>query len=296
MSTSFSTPAVARSVATIAIATLALTGCGRTSADQPETSAAAMQAPGRPAPEAGMKPGIIPGAPAGSPEQAPDASNYPYGNLFHELAPDEAPGFVSIFDGTTLTGWDGDPALWRVENGAIVGESRDQALKENSFLIWRGGRLADFELKVDFRLHGENSGVQIRSSELPSVGKWILKGYQADLDFNNGFTGNIHDERGRDVLAPRGRIVRLLDGPKYHLVGTIGDATNLRGAMNVNNWNRYHIIGRGPMLLQLLNGQLMAALIDEDTKGRALEGVLGLQMHVGQPFKVEFKNIRYRKL
>ena len=85
--------------------------------------------------------------------------------------------------------------------------------------------------------------------------------------------------------------MRVVDGPVYKSVGRIAGATDLRGVINVNNWNRYHIIARGPMLLQLLNGQLMAVLIDEDAKNRALEGVLGLQMHVGDPFRVEFRNI-----
>jgi 3-keto-disaccharide hydrolase len=241
--------------------------------------------------------GVIPGAPAGSPDQAPDSSNFNYSTLFHELKPDDTAGFTQIFDGKTLTGWDGDPLFWRVENGSIVGESTPQnRVAQNTFLIWRGERLRDFELKIDFRILGTNSGVQVRSVELPSVGKWVLKGYQADMDFINGFTGNIHEERGRDLLVPRGQVVRVVDGPAYKSVGRIAPATDLRGVVNVANWNRYHIIARGPMLLQLLNGQLMAVLIDDDSANRALEGVLGLQMHVGDPFKVEFRNVWYKKL
>jgi hypothetical protein len=241
--------------------------------------------------------GVIPGAPAGSPDQAPDSSNFNYTSLFHDLKPDDTAGFTQIFDGKTLTGWDGDPVFWRVENGSIVGESTPKnRVAQNTFLIWRGERLRDFELKIDFRIGGTNSGVQIRSAELPSVGKWVLKGYQADMDFINGFTGNIHEERGRDLLVPRGQVVRVADGPTYKSVGRIAPATDLRGVVNVANWNRYHIIARGPLLLQLLNGQLMAVLIDEDEKNRALEGVLGLQMHVGDPFKVEFRNVWYKRL
>src|SRR4029450_70227 len=122
-------------------------------------------------------------------------------------APHHTPGFPQIFDGKTLTGWDGDPLFWRVENGSIVGESTPQNRgAQNTVLIWRGEPLRDFELKIDFRIGGTNSGVQVRSVELPSVGKWVLKGYQADMDFINGFTGNIHEERGRNVLAPRGTV------------------------------------------------------------------------------------------
>jgi hypothetical protein len=241
--------------------------------------------------------GVIPGAPAGSPEQAPDTSKFDYTRLFHELTPDDTTGFTQIFDGKSLAGWEGDTTFWRVENGSIVGESTAQnRVSQNTFLIWRGDRLRDFELKIDFRIGGTNSGVQVRSTELPDVGKWVLKGYQADLDFINGFTGNIHEERGRDLLVPRGQVVRVTDGPVYKSIGRIAPATDLRGVVNVGNWNRYHIIARGPVMLQLLNGQLMAVLVDEDAAHRALEGVLGLQMHVGDPFRVEFRNIWYKRL
>ena len=241
--------------------------------------------------------GVIPGAPAGSPDQAPDSSNFNYASLFHELKPDDTAGFTQIFDGKSLQGWDGDPTYWRVDKGSIVGESTAQTrVAQNTFLIWRGERLRDFELKIDFRINGTNSGVQVRSAELPAVGKWVLKGYQADIDFLNGFTGNIHEERGRDLLVPRGHVVRVAEGPAYKSIGRIGAPTDLRGTVNVANWNRYHIIARGPMVLQLLNGQLMGVLIDEDAANRALEGVLGLQMHVGDPFRVEFRNIWYKRI
>jgi hypothetical protein len=247
---------------------------------------------------AGQAPrGVIPGAPPGSPDQRPDPGGFDYTTLFHELQPDDTTGFTEIFDGKTLNGWEGDPQLWRVEDGAIVAESTaERVVKQNTFLIWRGDVLRDFELKIEFRLLGGNSGVQVRSVELPTVGRWVLKGYQADFDARNGFTGNIHEERGRSVLAPRGRVVRAVDGPSFKAIGTIADSVDLRGLMNIDNWNRYHVIGRGPVLMQLLNGRLVAVLIDEDTTHRSLEGVLGLQMHTGPPFRVEFRNIWYRKL
>ncbi len=148
-------------------------------------------------------------------------------------------------------------------------------MKVNNFLIWRGGTVKDFELKVEFRMNGTNSGIQYRSVELPAVGKWVLKGYQADMDFTEGFVGNVHDERGRSrtgeghvILSPRGQVTRIVDGPKYKVLGKIGDPTLLRGAMNVNGWNRYHIIARGPMILQFLNSQLMSVAIDEDISAR----------------------------
>jgi len=226
------------------------------------------------------------------------------GGLFPATVPDDMAGFVPIFDGKTLTGWDGDPRFWRVENGEIVGETTpEKVVTLNNFLIWRGGTVKDFELKVEFRMSGTNSGIQYRSTELPAVGKWVLKGYQADMDFTEGFVGNGHDERGRSpageghvVLSRRGQMTRIVDGPAYKAVATIGDSTLLRGVMNVNGWNQYHIIARGPVLMQIMNGQLMAVAIDEDSKHAVAEGLLGFQMHVGPPFKIQYRNVMLRKL
>jgi len=221
--------------------------------------------------------------------------------IYPEYEPDDNTGFTPIFDGKTLSGWDGDLTFWRVENGEIIGETTpDRVMKVNSFLIWRGGTVRDFELKCEFKLGGTNSGIQYRSVELPEVGKWVLKGYQADMDISNGYTGNLHEERGRKpghvVLAKRGQLTRITDGPKYKVLATIGDNTLLRGVVNVQDWNSYHIIARGPVMLQIMNGQLMSATIDEDHKNFTPQGLVGLQMHVGPPFKVEYRNILYRKL
>jgi hypothetical protein len=235
---------------------------------------------------------------------APAPQNRGLAGLFPETEPDDTAGFAAIFDGKTLDGWDGDMTFWRAENGAIVGETTpERVVKLNNFLIWRGGKVKDFELKVEFRLSGTNSGIQYRSVEMPSIGKWVLKGYQADLDFTENFVGNVHDERGRSgtgeghvVLSPRGQVTRIVEGPKYKVVGKIADPTLLRGAMNVNGWNRYHIIARGPIILQFINSQLMSVAIDEDAAHAVPEGVLGFQMHTGPPFKIEYRNVMYRKL
>jgi hypothetical protein len=239
-----------------------------------------------------------------SPQAAPPAQGRAASGMIPQADPDDTDGFVSIFDGKTLTGWEGDQTFWRVENGTIVGESTpEKRVTANNFLIWRGGTLRDFELKIEFRLNGANSGIQYRSVALPAIGKWVLKGYQADIDFTQGYLGNIHDERGRGpggeghvILSPRGQMTRIVAGPKYKLIGSIGDATLLRGAMNVGGWNRYHIIARGPVIMQIINGQLMSVAIDEDTANAPPEGVLGLQMHSGPPYKIEYRNVMYRKL
>ena len=223
--------------------------------------------------------------------------------VFPPTVPDDDTGFVPIFDGKTLSGWDGDTTFWRVDNGEIVGEtSPEKVVKQNNFLIWRGGTVRDFELKLEFRISGTNSGIQYRSTELPNVGKWVLKGYQADIDFGGLYAGNIHDERGRGptsggaVLSRRGHVTRIVDGPVFKVVGAIGDPTLLRGVMNVNDWNRYHIIARGPVLMQFVNNQLMSVVLDEDSKNFSADGVIGFQMHTGPPFTIRYRNVLYRKL
>jgi hypothetical protein len=221
----------------------------------------------------------------------------PRSGVFPPTQPDDEAGFVSIFDGTSLQGWDGDPRYWRVEHGEIVGETTaENPVEVNNFLIWRGGVVRDFELKLEFRMDGSNSGIQYRSAEMPEVGKWVLRGYQADMDFAQTYLGNVHDERGRGVLSRRGEVTRIVDGPTFKVIGTIADPTLLRGTMNVDGWNHYHIIARGPVLLQFLNRQLISVAIDEDAKNFSAEGVIGFQMHTGPPFRIQFRNVLYRQL
>jgi hypothetical protein len=212
------------------------------------------------------------------------------------LAMDDHTGYEAIFDGKTLTGWDGDPAAWRVEKETIVGESTaDKPLKANTFLIWRGGQPKDFELKLEYRLNSTNSGVQYRSVELPDVGKWVLKGYQADIDFQNTFTGQLYEERGRGFLALRGQVTHLQAGKKQ-IIANLRDGNDLRGHIKINDWNQLHIIARGNRLTHILNGHLMAEVIDDDAAARAMSGLIGFQMHTGPPMKVEYRNIWLKNL
>jgi len=217
--------------------------------------------------------------------------------LYAPTEPDDDSGFVEIFDGRSLTGWDGDPTFWRADNGAIVGESAaDKVVQRNTFLVWRGGTVKDFELKLEFRISGANSGVQFRSRELTSEGPWVVKGYQADLDFLNVFTGNIHEERGRRVLAPRGTFMRGVDGGRVTRLGTVGDPDALKIAVDREHWNQYHIVARGAVIIALVNGHVTSILMDEDSTHRQDQGVLALQMHTGPPFKVEYRRLMYRQL
>ena len=217
------------------------------------------------------------------------------------LVLDDHSGFQSIFDGASLRGWDGDPAFWRAENGVIVGQSSEQnPVKQNTFLIWRGGEPADFELKVEFRVNSTNSGVQIRSVQVPpgaDIGKWVMKGYQADIDFANQFTGQIYEERGRGFLAMRGQAVYVPDGGRPKVIGNLQQsADELKTVIRINDWNQVHIVARGNTIIQILNGAVTSIVIDDDSKNRALGGLLGFQMHVGPPMRVEFRNVWLKKL
>jgi hypothetical protein len=217
------------------------------------------------------------------------------------LVIDDHSEFESIFDGTTLKGWDGDPAFWRAENGEIIGESTpDRKLTQNTFIIWRGGEPADFELKCEYRLNATNSGIQVRSVQLPpggDVGKWVMKGYQADIDYQNLFTGQIYEERGRGFLAMRGQAVFVPDGGRPRVIGNLQQSPDeLQGIIKRDDWNHVHIIARGNTIIQILNGTVTSVVIDDDSKNRMMSGLIGFQMHVGDPMKVEFRNIWLKRL
>jgi hypothetical protein len=212
------------------------------------------------------------------------------------IAPLEEVGFRPIFDGKSMTGWDGDPRFWRIENGALVGETTTEKQPEqNTFLIWRGGSPANFELKLQYKLTGYNSGIQYRSIELPDI-KWAMKGYQADMDGQQQYTGQIYEERARGFLAMRGQATYIGEGQKPGLIGSLGDGAALKEFIKGDDWNDLHIIARGNFLMQVLNGHVMSQLIDDDTANRKMDGLLGIQVHRGPAMKIEVKSIRLKTL
>src|SRR5205085_9306452 len=191
-----------------------------------------------------------------------------------QVKPLEETAFQQIFDGKSLNGWDCDPDVWRAGNGVMIGETRpDHQPKQNIFCIWKGGSPADFELKMQYKLTGEtgNSGVQYRSVELPSVAKWVMKGYQADIDGRQVYTGQVYEERGRGFLALRGQIAYVPDGKKVGSIGSTGDGDQLKSLIKNDDWNDLHIIARGNTLVQLINGRVMSMLIDDDKAGRKMD-------------------------
>jgi hypothetical protein len=213
-------------------------------------------------------------------------------------------GFAPIFDGKSLDGWDGDPKFWRVENGALVGEiTPGNEIKRNTFVIWRGGAVKDFELKLAYRISPlGNSGINYRSAELDDP-RFAMKGYQFDIDGGGRkdaaevrHTGNNYEERGRTFMALRGQVTRAVADGKREAVASVGDYGALTKVIKEDGWNEVHIIARGNTLVHVLNGQVMSIVIDEDAKNRAAEGKLGVQVHTGPPMKVEYRGIRLKNL
>lgn len=218
--------------------------------------------------------------------------------------------YTELFDGVSLTGWRGDTSLWRAEDGTLVGEIEPgQELSSNSFIIWEGGQPADFELIAEYRMTGKgNSGINYRSEELAEP-PFALKGYQADIDAANTYTGQNYEERGRTILAFPGQAVRLpeVSGPvsdyaKGNIwtaaeeVESLGDRDSLRLLIKENDWNEIRIVAKGNQLEHYINGTLMSKVVDDDDANRKLEGKLGFQVHTGPPMKIAYRNIRLKNL
>jgi hypothetical protein len=204
----------------------------------------------------------------------------------------DADGFIPIFNGKDLTGWDGKPGWWRVEDGAITSQSTpEKPCPKPHYLIWRGGQPADFELRLRFRLIGGNSGIQIRSREVPD---WDTSGYQADMDAEDQYTGGVY-EHTRGVIAPRGqKVVIAPDGTRQ--VTSLGDPAELRKHWKLEEWNDYRILARGSEITLWINGVMTAQANDRQTNVAALKGIIALQMHPGPPMKVQFKDLRLKTL
>jgi hypothetical protein len=213
----------------------------------------------------------------------------------------DEPGFQTIFDGKSLNGWEGDPKYWRLEDGCMVGEITPETIvKSNTFIIWRGGSPKDFELKADYRITSAgNSGINYRSVVVPDkvtpTNKFAMRGYQADIDGQNRYTGQNYEEKGRLFLATRGQVTHVVGGRKPVVLATFADPAELAKAITTG-WNTYHLIARANVLTHILNGRLMCVVIDDDAPGRMSEGLIGVQVHVGPPMKVEYKNFRLKSL
>ena len=212
------------------------------------------------------------------------------------LAIDDRAGFEPMFDGTSLAGWEGDTGFWKAEGGLLVGESTAaKPLPANTFLIWTKAQPADFELKLDFRITAGNTGVQYRSQRAPDIGPFVLKGYQADIDFANQWTGPLYEERGRAFLALPGQATFIGDD-KPRIFGSVTPADALKAAINVGGWNTIHIIARKELVVHAVNGKVSAVFLDGDAAKRPADGFIGLQLHTGPPMRAEFRNVGIRTL
>lgn len=214
-------------------------------------------------------------------------------------APPEPKDMVALTNGKDLTGWEGNPKLWSYQDGAIRGETTaENPTKGNTFLIWKGGTLEDFELRLSFRIKSGNSGVQYRSQHVDNknpANRWVVAGYQAEVTDNPGSAGFLYHERGRGSLCKVGDKVEIGADGKPKVTGKLGEAAAYNAAFKKSDWNDYVIIAKGNHIQHYLNGLQTVDVIDNDAKGRALSGILALQIHAGPPMVVEFKNVRLKQ-
>jgi hypothetical protein len=218
-------------------------------------------------------------------------------------AQEAEPGFTSLFNGKDLSGWAGRTNHWSVEDGVITGITTPaNPAKGNNFLIAKQGDesliVGDFELRFSYRFTGDsgNSGLQYRSKDR---GNFVVNGYQADFEVGPTFSGILYEEGGRGILCERGRKVVIKDDngkTKIETVGKLGDTKEIQAAIKKDGWNDYVVIAKGNHLQHFINGHQTADVIDEQESKAASTGILAFQVHAGPPMKIQFKNIRIKKL
>lgn len=222
-----------------------------------------------------------------------------------------------LFNGKDLSGWDGNAELWSVQDGAITGKTPEDPankgksiLKHNTFLVWRDGTVKDFELTLKYKMIGGNSGIQYRSKELEKGAQGpIISGYQADFEAGKTYSGILYEEKGRGILALRGQKVvihegdkettdkkgNMKKGPNIEVTGSVGESDAIQAAIKNEDWNEYKIVAKGGHLQHFINGVQTVDVTDETAVG-AKEGLLALQIHVGGPMTVQFKDIKLNEL
>ena len=222
-------------------------------------------------------------------------------------------GFVRIFDGRTLDNWVGDSTYWRVEDSCLVGVVTPATLlKRNTFIIYQGEMPENFEIRVDYKVSAEgNSGINYRSEKIEGVPN-ALRGYQADLNGANTYTGSNYEERKRTTLASQGEKTILPpvavspDSLQAHIqnnqwmpkivTGSLGDPAALKAVFIIDDWNHYRIVVQGNHMQHYVNGVLISDVTDNDTVNRRFTGFLGVQVHVGPPMRIAYRDFRMKKL
>lgn len=211
--------------------------------------------------------------------------------------------------------------MWKVVDGVIAGEFNTPAGTRNgqTFLIWKGGEVADYELKLEIKMEGitADSGIQYRAYLLaPGQGRgaaaapapagpltsqsvqWNLGGYQFDFNYPGNYDGQ-EAEAGpgaRGIIAYRGQVVRAEEGKRPRLVGTLGTMESLGGYYRHNDWNQVHLIARGNTFTHLINGHVMSIFIDEDPTKFKPKGLIGLQCAGSGTVQISFRNIWLRRM
>lgn len=213
--------------------------------------------------------------------------------------------FRPLFNGTDLAGWKGDLSFWSVRDGAITGQTTpEHPTPGNTFLVWQGGDVKNFELRATFRLVPNNerkyanSGIQYRSRVVDPA-TWVVAGYQADMDGEGKYVGMLYEEKGRGILAKPGEQIRISSEEGKHkieITGATAPAAEVSASNRPGDWNDYVIVAEGNRLRHFINGVLTADVTDLDEAHAAKTGVLALQLHAGQPMTIQFKNLRLKAL
>ncbi len=207
----------------------------------------------------------------------------------------DEPGFVSLFNGTDLGGWDGKPGAWEIRDGEIWCTG---ASVERNWLVWRGGEPADFTLRLEFRWDKGNSGVQVRSDDL---GEWQIFGYQVEIArqqvmglWHHSLISREHPKReARFLMTTAGeRAFIAKDGTRVNT--TLEDAAKIQAHYNEKAWNTMEIIATGDMIIQKINGVHFATVIDHDSEMSRSKGFIAFQDH-GKGCTVAFRNIRLKE-
>ena len=238
-------------------------------------------------------------------------------------------GWTQIFDGKTLNGWDGPSDVWHVEDGSIVGVSSNEHPSGTTNIIWRGGEVGNFMLKLEIKLEGTgaNGGIQYRSAIVPPThreipperlaqmteeqkqrfkqgqelaqkhAKWNLTGYQGDFDYNNRYTGQLYEQDSpRGIIAWRGQVVETQPGKNPRLLATLGSSDELKSFIKPGEWNQFEIIADGHTLTHIVNGHVMAVLVDNDSKFFRAKGVLAFEIEGPGDVKISHRNVWLKKL
>jgi putative heme-binding domain-containing protein len=200
-------------------------------------------------------------------------------------------GFKPLFNGKDLTGWDGNPELWKVENGEIFGTTTGpEQLAYNQFLIWRGGVVKNFELKAKIKQAGNNTGIQYRSNENTDK-KWSIRGYQCDIHPNVPYRAMMYEEGGRGIVSQNGQSVVIDPSGVKWLAGEHDPVE-----ADIAEWHEYTIIAKGNHLVHQIDGKTTMELTDFEEAKRSLEGLVAFQIHRGPAMEVHIKDVMLKEL